>query len=83
MLEQSARPLRLLTDFNAIRDGSVRGLVRDLSDAASAAIGAPVLLYDGQHTMRGRIAQLSENIVRADVYWTTWESADNEPQLRG
>ena len=65
--------LRLMVDFNEIRDGIVTGLTEDVTGAPRALIGDRVVLHDdGEHEMSGIVTGVRSGLVDATVEWTTW-----------
>lgn len=63
--------LRLRVDFNAVRDGLVRGRATAISGTGELAKGERVLLDDGEGTQAlGVISRIADSLVYAGV--TDW-----------
>ena len=68
--------LRLMVDFNDVRDGVVTGLAESVTGTRRASIGDRILLHDdGEHEMWGTVTSTRSGLVDATVEWTTWRPA--------
>jgi hypothetical protein len=64
--------LTLIVDFNAAKDGVVRGLIEDV-DGHEPVDGALILLRDGEgNEALGVIRDIADGLVHAEVDWNTW-----------
>jgi hypothetical protein len=68
--------LTLKVDFNAARDGCVRGLERETTaDAPDDAlvVGASALLDDGEGNQAlGTVQRIENGLIFAEVDWSSW-----------
>lgn len=68
--------LTLRVDFNAARDGCVRGLERDATADTTAdklVVGASALLDDGEGNQAlGTVQRVENGLVFAEVDWSSW-----------
>jgi hypothetical protein len=65
--------LKLLVDFNDVRDGLARGLMEDASGERPLRVGDHVLLHDaGEHEAWGDVRAVERELVRVSVDWATW-----------
>ncbi len=60
--------LRMLVDFNAVRDGLVRGLMSELDGTGEVVTGERILLDDGEGMRAlGVIADITDDLIFAGV----------------
>jgi len=65
--------LTLIVDFNAARDGVVRGLLEDVVDGRDLDDGTLVLLRDGEgNEALGSIQGVNDTLIHAAIRWDTW-----------
>jgi hypothetical protein len=68
--------LRMLVDFNDIRDDAVGGLPEDVEGSDELREGGWILLHDdGEHEALGRVTEAGNDLVRAQIDWSTWGGA--------
>jgi hypothetical protein len=65
--------LRLLTDFNEIRDGKITKRISRIADHETLSVSDSVLLHDnGEHEVVGRIVDIDQERVLFEIVWSTW-----------
>lgn len=69
-------PLRLLVDFNEIRDERVRGLQEYATGPREVREGDLVLLSDEENEALGRVEDVNaRGLIRVLMDWATWGAA--------
>lgn len=65
--------LRLLVDFDRVRDGMVRGRLEDATGPRPLRVGDRVLLHDGGgHEAWGVVHALERDLAPVAIDWATW-----------
>jgi hypothetical protein len=65
--------LRLLVDFNEIRDGVVRGLPEDVDGGADLVPGDHIVLHDGgEHEALGTVERLDNDLIYVQINMVTF-----------
>lgn len=67
--------LRLLTDFNEIRDGKITKRISRIAAHETLSMSDSVLLHDnGEHEVVARIVDIDQERVLFEIVWSTWGS---------